>query len=428
MSSPALFGQIAVRYGYATPDQVREALARQEKYLAAHVQKPIGEVLKEMGLLTDRRIARILRGQGYRRERSASKEVARMAVEEKMATQAQVDECLALQESRFRETKKMSSLADLLFEKRLIDKSAQRSLLRAQRRMEKGQSDRHTTIAYGVKECANCFETVHVDATKCPHCGNGFGTIELAIPCPKCSAPQTDGSEFCAKCGANLVTGVAPSRPFAAAGRCPGCGRIMSPDQRVCFQCGYLRPAPIGRRVSRALGGLVEYVWGAGKPVVALLVVAILVIVGIRFWPRLRQTSSDLAYGESESRLRKCVDEVAKALLYRDVVRVRKLMVSDPAGTPDGELLSALVGAKGVPVEVVECRIAEVLPGEDEASAYVDIDLKCTEEAPPHEKTGNPWGDLELVVGQALTKGKQFTKRLTWRFTRVGSEWRLESP
>jgi|GEM_PF-6244606 len=428
MSTPALFGQIAVRYGYATPEQVHEALARQEKYLAAHVQKPIGEVLKEMGLLSDRRIARILRGQGYRRERSASKEVGRMAVEEKMATQVQVDECLTLQEARFRETKKMSALAELLFEKRYIDKSAQRALLRAQRRMEKGQSDRHTTIAYGVKECANCFETVHVDAEKCPHCGNGLGAIDIAIPCPKCSAAQTDGSEFCAKCGANLVTGVAPSRPVVAAGRCPGCGRIMSPDQRVCFQCGFLKPPPIGRRAAKAVGGLVGYVWDAGKPLIALLVVAILVIVGIRFWPKLRQTSSELAYGESESRLKKRVDEVAKALLYRDVVRVRRMLVADTAGLPDDVLLSWLVGAKGVPVEVVDCRVAETYTGDDDACAYVDIDLKCAEEPPRHDTSGNPWGDLELAIGQTLAKGKQFTKRLTWRFKRVGDEWKWEAP
>lgn len=428
MKSQALFGQIAVRYGYVTPEQVREALARQEKYLAAHVQKPIGEILKEMGLLNDRRIARILRGQGIKRERSASKEVARMAVEERMATQAQVDECLALQEARYRETKRMSALAELLFEKKYIDRSALRTLLRAQRRMEKGQDDRHTTIAYGVKECANCFETVHVDAAKCPHCGNGFGAIEIAIPCPKCSAPQTDGSEFCAKCGANLVTGETPSRPAIAAGRCPGCGRIMSPDQRICFQCGFLRPQPIGRRVVRAVGGLVGYVWDAGKPLIALLVVGALVIVAIRLWPRLRQTSSELAYGESESRLKQRVDEVAKALLYRDIVRVRRMMVADPSATSDDELLSSLVGAKGVPVEVVECRVAEVLAGEDEASAYVDIDLKCTEEPPWHEKTGNPWGDLEIAIGQALAKGRQFTKRITWRFRRVGDEWKMEAP
>jgi hypothetical protein len=173
---------------------------------------------------------------------------------------------------------------------------------------------------------------------------------------------------------------------------------------------------------------MVGYVWDAGKPLIALLVLAILVIVAIRLWPKLRETSSELAYGESESRLRKRVDEVAKALLYQDVVRVRRMLVADAAGLPDGMLLSWLVGAKGVPVEVVACRIAEVYPGEDDACAYVDIDLKCTEEPPPHEKTGNPWGDLELVVGQALTKGKQFTKRLTWRFKRVGDEWRLEAP
>lgn len=428
MSTPALFGQIAVRFGYATPEQVREALARQEKYLAAHVQKPIGEILKEMGLLNDRRIARILRAQGFKRERSASKEVARMAVEERMATQAQVDECLALQEARFRETKGMTSLAELLFEKSYIDRSARRALLRAQRRMEKGQGDRHTTIAYGVKECANCFEMVHVDATRCPHCGNGFGAIELAVPCPRCATPQTDGSEFCAKCGANLVTGQAPSRPAVAADRCPGCGRIMSPDQRICFQCGYLRPLPIGRRAARVLGGFLAYAWGAGKPLIALLAVAVLVIVAIRMWPKLRDTSSDLAYGESESRLRKRVDEVARALLYRDIVRVRRMMAADSAGMADDELLSAFVGVRGVQVEVEACRIAEVLPGEDEASAYVDIDLRCAEDPPPHEKTGNPWGDLELAIGQALSKGKRFTKRLTWRFTRSGDEWKLEGP
>jgi RNA polymerase subunit RPABC4/transcription elongation factor Spt4 len=380
-----------------------------------------------MGLLNDRRIARILRGQGFRRERSASREVGQMAVEERMATQAQVDECLALQEARFRETKKMASLADLLFEKGAIDKSAQRTLLRAQRRMEKGQSDRHTTIAYGVKECANCFETVHVDATRCPHCGNGFGEIDLAIPCPKCSAPQTDGSEFCAKCGANLVTGEAPSRPVAMAGRCPGCGRIMSPDQRICFQCGYLRPRPLAQRVTRAVGGLVGYVWSAGKPLIALLVLAVLVIVSIRFWPRLRQTSTDLAFGESESRLRKRVEEVRKALLYQDALRIRRMMVVDPS-MADGPMLSWIAGAGGVQVEVVDCRIAEVLPGDDEGSAYVDIDLKCAEEPPQHDKTGNPWGDLEAAIGMALSKGKQFTKRLTWRFKRVGDEWKLEAP
>ncbi len=427
MSSPALFGQIAVRFKYATPDQVREALERQEKYLAAHVQKPIGEIMKEMGLLSDRRIARILRAQGFRRERSASKEVARMAVEEKMATQAQVDECLSLQETRFRETKKIPALAELLFEKGIIGRTQQRSLLRAQRRMERGQSDRHTTIAYAVKECANCFENVALSAERCPHCGNGFGAIDLAVPCPRCGAPQTDGSEFCAKCGANLVTGVAAAQPVVA-GRCPGCGRIMSPDQRVCFQCGYLRPLPIARRAGRAVGDFAAYVWGAGKPVIALVAVIALVLVSVRYWKKLRETSTDLAFGESESSLRARIDELAKALLYKDVRRVRTRMVSNPAGMADGELLSALVGAGGVPVEVVQSRVADVLPGEKDASVYLEFDLKVTEEPPAHEKTGNPWGDLEVALGQSLSKGKQFTKRLTWRFTRVGDEWKLEAP
>lgn len=427
MSSQALFGQIAVRYGFVTPEQVHKAIERQDRYLAAHVQKPIGEVLKEMGLLDDGRIARILRAQGLRRERSASKEIARMAVEEGMATQVQVDECLALQEARFRETKRMSALAELLFEKGRISRSQERALLRAQRRMEKGQTDRHTTIAYGVKECANCFETVHVDATSCPHCGNGFTPIELAIPCPRCSTPQTDGSEFCSKCGANLVTGEAPPQPILT-GRCPGCGRIMSPDQRVCFQCGYLKPPPIARSAAGALRGLLGYVWDAGKPLLALLVLALLAIVGIRFWPRLRQTSTELAFGELESRLKTRVDDVAKALQYQDVARVRRMMSRDPAEKADGELVSELVGAEGVPVRVVACRVAEVLVEEGRGSAYVDIDLEVSEEPPPHEKTGNPWGDLEAALGQALLKGRQFTRKVTWRFRRAGDEWKMEAP
>lgn len=56
------FGQVAIRKGYVTPQQVTEALSRQEDIAAGgHAHKLIGMIMLEMGALGTTELIEVLR-------------------------------------------------------------------------------------------------------------------------------------------------------------------------------------------------------------------------------------------------------------------------------------------------------------------------------------------------------------------------------
>jgi hypothetical protein len=59
-----LIGQVLVEMGFATPEQINQALQRQALADPAHGAQLLGEILIDMGVVTDDQVRQALEAQG----------------------------------------------------------------------------------------------------------------------------------------------------------------------------------------------------------------------------------------------------------------------------------------------------------------------------------------------------------------------------
>jgi len=165
MSAPNLhlLGQIAVKEGFVTPDQLEECVGLQ----AGGRSKPLGEILVERGYLTPAKLAELSRLQNAGFE-SVAADPARgglfgqLAVRHGYISTAQLSECLREQEGLSRGGSSLQ-LGQILIRKQYLSSNRFLEILRLQKK----------------------------EVAKCPSCDTFFDV----------HAARSDARFFCSRCG-----------------------------------------------------------------------------------------------------------------------------------------------------------------------------------------------------------------------------------
>ncbi|HEY3227114.1 MAG TPA: hypothetical protein VGK61_09000 [Planctomycetota bacterium] len=166
----ALLGRIAVDRGLITEAQLAKMLAKAGDGLEG--ERPLADVLKEMGLVDDRGLAELV-DERERRVRAMGPEdvvtqdeleIGQLLVKHNRATQNQINKCLEIQEKLAREGRTpLPRLGELLVNHGYVDARTIDELLRLQRRF--------------VMVCASCDRRINMvefeegRAYRCPSCG-----------------------------------------------------------------------------------------------------------------------------------------------------------------------------------------------------------------------------------------------------------------
>jgi len=163
-----LFGRMALRAGFITEEQLKEALKKQEE---APVYRRLGDILVELGYMTPGQVALVMRAQGRqldktdKRLRLPRREVlfGAIAVMSGMATREQINRALRKQ-AKLRAEGKEVPLGKILIEDGVLTLSQVRTLLSHQRK----------------------------SLMMCPHCGKRYNVLNAVpgkeVKCPNCGA------------------------------------------------------------------------------------------------------------------------------------------------------------------------------------------------------------------------------------------------
>ena len=236
-----LFGRIAVAQGYCTQEQLDDCLKLQLQRQSPHRPAPrLGELMVEQGVLTAEQCRTVLDIQGQNAGaaappvKAAKEDVlfGKVVVRERMATQAQVDECLALR-SKPGEARTLGEI--------LVDRGYMTPDLVKQ------------ALSHQLKRIMHC-----------PACRLSFTVLSLsagkAVECPRCKGPLNEGkptestrtdAEFATQVIRAVKAGIptqAPQRPAPrdsarrVQASCVICDHAfeaaVGPDGRVqCPQC-----------------------------------------------------------------------------------------------------------------------------------------------------------------------------------------------
>lgn len=219
-SEDLLFGRLAVAHHMVTPEQLAECVAAQAM---SDAPIPLGEVMREKGLITASQFERVrqLQRESLRRiepvtpERRQSELFGRLVVERGFATQEEVDACLRAQEAETEPGRPERSLGEILVEKGFLTASQVHNILAAQQKV----------------------------MMVCPACKARFNVVAVRDPaglrCPRCQGPlvvaQAGGKVL--RQDATLVAPVSDVLPSLSGGRATHAGSPASAPA--------IRPAPI---------------------------------------------------------------------------------------------------------------------------------------------------------------------------------------
>jgi hypothetical protein len=410
-----LFGTVAVKLGFVSEEQARQCAAVQEKLLALGVKKPVGEIMLEQGWITREQLQAVIDYQKFRKERSADKKLGEVAVENGFCTEAQLQDALKTQKEFFNNNQKTYPLGKILIDRGIITDQQLKALIRLQQRIARPQSVDAPRIEVGVRECGNCFEAVSIHAKKCPKCGNAFHQLEIAVRCKVCQKDQHTPGEYCASCGANLVTGAMPND--ANLRKCKKCGRFSAAYQPECFHCGYTWDATMkrerkktGERIKRSAKDLVRW---------AVVAVIVLVFAWAAFnFATLRDWVLGAAVGEEAVAVKNRTESFLKALQFKDEPAAIGVLTSKKDFAP---LFKELFGLEAEQYMLTSYSIADVKAEPQKATVYVEAALGAVKKEPG--KNPSPQEQLEALVKGG---GGGEKRRITLTWVKKGEDWRLE--
>ncbi|MBI3269816.1 MAG: trypsin-like peptidase domain-containing protein [Planctomycetes bacterium] len=140
MTTPSdlLFGQIAIRRGQLTEDQLDLAVSEQEKarVAGAGAVPTLGAICVEKGFMTQEGVDGVLRDQRYTEARSEDKRLGELTIRNGLATREAVDECLAFQKAEHKLGRPAPRLGEVLKERGILDEQKLRALLARQSQLE----------------------------------------------------------------------------------------------------------------------------------------------------------------------------------------------------------------------------------------------------------------------------------------------------
>ncbi len=406
-----LFGNVAVKLGFATPQRIQDAARIQEQLLALGVKKPLGQVMREQGWLDEGQERAVMEYQSFRRERNQDKKLGEVAVENSFCTEGQLKDALVTQKEYFQVNGKTYPLGKILQDRGIISDQQLKALVRLQQRLATpGAGGPKTQV--GVRECGNCYEIVPMKAKTCPKCANQFQDISIAVQCKICKANQTTAGEYCSKCGANLVTGAIPQESNLR--QCHKCGKFGAAYANECLHCGHIWDATMKRerkkgeeKVRRSAAELVRW---------AILAVVLLIGAWALFnFATIKDWVMGKAVGEETVAVKHRAEAFLKALEYGDEKGATSLLA---APKEFAALYKGLFGLERERFRIAEAKISETRVEGERATVYADFTLaavKKEDQRPPEEQI------KAILAGNAGEK-----RRITLTWVRKGGEWKLE--
>lgn len=123
MATPAdlLFARLAVLNRFVTQDRVDEGFRLMDGATALGLPMTLPEVLVKRQYLTPDQAEAVVRLRDYLQVRKEDVQLGQVAVAARRVSEAQLADCLSLQESVFKRKKPYPRLAEILLERRLID-------------------------------------------------------------------------------------------------------------------------------------------------------------------------------------------------------------------------------------------------------------------------------------------------------------------
>jgi len=131
-----LIGKLAVKYKFASVEQIKEALELKARKKQAGQKMLLGKILVGQGIITQTQFDFLLSLQKMMEARETDSKLGIIIVKNDFATQEEVDQALQEQKKVFIDTKTVKSIGDILFESGVITKEERDVVLAVQKRLK----------------------------------------------------------------------------------------------------------------------------------------------------------------------------------------------------------------------------------------------------------------------------------------------------
>ena len=131
-----LIGKLAVKYKFASVEQIKEALALRAHKQQAGQKMMLGKILVDQGIITQLQLGFLLSLQNMMAARESDSKLGVIIVKNDFATQEEVDQALQEQKKVFVDTKTVKSIGEILFESGVITKEERDVVLALQTRLK----------------------------------------------------------------------------------------------------------------------------------------------------------------------------------------------------------------------------------------------------------------------------------------------------
>lgn len=137
-----LVGNLAVKLGYITTDQLKKALELQREKKEQGMDSMLGEIFIEKGFMTQDQLDFVLSLQEMRQIRSLDRKFGEKVIDQGLASKEIIEEGLNTQKEIFFQEKRITLLGDILVEQGIITGAQRDDLLRRQNRIRDEGEDK----------------------------------------------------------------------------------------------------------------------------------------------------------------------------------------------------------------------------------------------------------------------------------------------
>jgi uncharacterized protein len=131
-----VLGRLAIKYGYANEEHIREALERRAKEKESGREIGIGQILREKGMISEDQFKCLISVQGLLEMRQLDIRFGTIAVQNGFACEEDVQKVLQEQKRIFKETGAVKPIGEILVETGVISQEQKNGILERQRRLQ----------------------------------------------------------------------------------------------------------------------------------------------------------------------------------------------------------------------------------------------------------------------------------------------------
>ena len=135
-------GKLAVKYRFASVEQIKAALSIKARKQKAGRNLLLGEILVENGLITQSQLDFLHSVQKMLETRKSDRQFGLIAAKNEFATREEVDRALQAQEKIFKQTQTVRLLGDIMIESGLLSTQQRDAILIRQHRLKESASDK----------------------------------------------------------------------------------------------------------------------------------------------------------------------------------------------------------------------------------------------------------------------------------------------